>query len=53
MKIEGPAAADLEAVAYESLTHLQKSDPTVVFNKPASVTAPEGVIPEGAPVLVR
>jgi len=51
MKIEGPAAADLEAVAYESLIHLQKTDPTLIFNKPVSLPLPD-VVPEGAPVLV-
>lgn len=53
VRIEGPAAADLEAVAHESLTHLQKSDPTVVFNKPVALPLPlPDVLPEGAPVLV-
>ena len=52
MKIEGPAAADLEAVAYESLTHMQKSDPTLVFNKPVAPAPEPDVVPEGAPVLV-
>jgi cardiolipin synthase A/B len=52
VKVEGPAAAHLENVAYESLQRLQATDPSLRINMPNLNLGTETTPTEGAPVLV-
>jgi len=52
VRVEGPAAAHLEGVAYESLVRLKAADPSINIPPPNIATEYEHAYPGGAPVLV-